>query len=103
MFLDTFSKARDKLNDVTQFNLSEVATDFDEINKSSRKIRAAAKIYSSDEELESISELSQFTKFPSPPCSPNMFHSPGKFLDYFSKNEVPSRYNSAFYVTNMFK
>ncbi|KAL5246246.1 hypothetical protein ACI65C_013654 [Semiaphis heraclei] len=78
---DTFKKARDKLNDVTRYNLSEVGTDFEEINKSSRKIRAAAKIYSSDEEWESTSELSQFTKFPSPPCSPNMFHSPDDHAD----------------------
>lgn len=79
MFLDTFLTARDKLNEVTRFNLSEVGTDFEETNKSTRKIRAASKIYSSDEE----SELPKFTKFPSPPCSPNMFHSPGKFLDFF--------------------
>jgi len=81
LFLDTFLKARDKLNEVTRYNLSEVGTDFEENNKSTRKIRATAKNSSSNEEIEITSGLSQLPKFPSPPCSPNMFQSPGKLLD----------------------
>ncbi|KAF0745877.1 Uncharacterized protein FWK35_00024944 [Aphis craccivora] len=88
----------DKLNDITQFNLSEVGTGFDEINKLSRKIRTAAKIYSSDEELESISELSKFTKFPSP-YSPNMFHSPEKNLQH---NDSVDSFHNLYSSTSKF-